>query len=50
VRADAESFELPPWRHQLAVGSATMPHVLDHQKLDQALFIEAKRAPCVACE
>jgi hypothetical protein len=48
MRADAESFELPPWRQQLAVGFATMPHVLDHQKLDQPLFIEAERAPRVA--
>jgi hypothetical protein len=50
VFANAGIFKLAAWRDEKTVLPAAVPHVLDHQKLDETLGIDAERSPRGASE
>src|ERR1051325_8587845 len=48
--ANAELHELIPRREQVAVFLAALPHMLDHQEVEQPARIDAERTPRLAFE
>ena len=48
--SDTELLKLFARRHQLAITSAGMTHMLDHKKIDESARIDAEEMPRVAFE